>query len=208
MIAPPRLPSHDALAALIKEARARQLRRRLFGAAAIAVSAAIALSVYATTMGGVSRPASGSGLASAGAPPCLSSQRSAGAGFVGATGSMLGGVTITNRSGIACSIPAAIPAVSVSWRGTPMPVETRTSNPQRWPSWEAARVVLPGAQSVVLLQWWNYCGPGAGRTISPTFELRLAQLAVRATADETTPPFCNASDGPSTLYVSRPLVPR
>ena len=41
MIAPPRPPSHDELEALIKEARARQLRRRLLGAAGVAIAAAL-----------------------------------------------------------------------------------------------------------------------------------------------------------------------
>jgi hypothetical protein len=48
MIAPPRPPSHDELEALIKEARARQLRRRLLGAASIATAAAAGLGIYAT----------------------------------------------------------------------------------------------------------------------------------------------------------------
>ena len=38
MIAPPKPPAHDELEALIKEARERQLRRRLLGAAGIAVA--------------------------------------------------------------------------------------------------------------------------------------------------------------------------
>jgi hypothetical protein len=52
MIAPPKPPSRDELEALIKEARARHLRRRLLGAAGVAVAAAIGLSVYALTIGG------------------------------------------------------------------------------------------------------------------------------------------------------------
>ena len=47
MIAPPRPPSHHELEALIKEARARQLRRRLFGTAAVALAVALGLSAYA-----------------------------------------------------------------------------------------------------------------------------------------------------------------
>jgi hypothetical protein len=38
MIAPPKPPSHDEREALIKEARARQLRRRLLGAASMAMA--------------------------------------------------------------------------------------------------------------------------------------------------------------------------
>ncbi len=47
MLAPPKPPSHDELEALIKEARARQLRRRLLGSAGIAIAAALALGIYA-----------------------------------------------------------------------------------------------------------------------------------------------------------------
>jgi hypothetical protein len=56
MIAPPSLPSHDELEALIKEARARQVRRRLLGAAGVAIVAAAVLSTYALATGGAGRP--------------------------------------------------------------------------------------------------------------------------------------------------------
>lgn len=55
MIAPPRPPSHQELEALIKEARARQLRRRLLGAAGFAIAAALALSTYALWVGPTQR---------------------------------------------------------------------------------------------------------------------------------------------------------
>ena len=55
MIAPPRPPSHDELEALIKEARARQLRRRLLGAAGVAIAAAFALGAYALASGPTQR---------------------------------------------------------------------------------------------------------------------------------------------------------
>src|SRR5262249_27889924 len=73
MIAPPRPPSHDELEALIKEARARQLRRRLLGAAGVAIAAAVALGAYAlasvptqrtgATSENHARPATGCGVA-------------------------------------------------------------------------------------------------------------------------------------------------
>jgi hypothetical protein len=51
MIAPPKPPAPDELEALIKEARERQLRRRLLGAAALAVVAAAGLGIYALAAG-------------------------------------------------------------------------------------------------------------------------------------------------------------
>ena len=61
MIAPPKPPSHDELEALIKEARARQLRRRLLGAAGIAAAAAVGLGVHALATGPAQRTSATSG---------------------------------------------------------------------------------------------------------------------------------------------------
>ena len=87
MLAQPRPPSPDELEALIKEARARQLRRRLLGAAGVAIAAAFGLSAYAITIGGnpgdlVQSPASAGPVT---APICRASQLSAEAGWQGAT---------------------------------------------------------------------------------------------------------------------------
>ncbi len=46
MIAPPKPPTSDELEALIKEARERQLRRRLVGVAVVVVAAAAALGIH------------------------------------------------------------------------------------------------------------------------------------------------------------------
>jgi uncharacterized protein DUF4232 len=74
MIAPPKPSSHDDLEALIKEARARQLRRRLLGAAGITVAAAVGLSVYALFTG----PADTSATAGRGGPRAAAACGSAG----------------------------------------------------------------------------------------------------------------------------------
>jgi hypothetical protein len=52
MIAPPKPPSQDELEALIREARERQLRRRLFATAAVAIAAGVGLAVWAALPGG------------------------------------------------------------------------------------------------------------------------------------------------------------
>ena len=61
MIAPPKPPAHEDLELLIKEARARQLRRRLLGAAGVAIAAALGLSIYAFVAGGAQRNATAPG---------------------------------------------------------------------------------------------------------------------------------------------------
>src|SRR6476659_5027173 len=90
MIAPPRPPAHDELELLIKEARERQLRRRLLGAAGLALTAALGLSIYAFVIGGkvdhvAQLPGKGGRTA---APLCRTSQLSATAGLNGAGGRM------------------------------------------------------------------------------------------------------------------------
>lgn len=106
MIAP-RAPSHDELETLIKEARACQLRRRLLGAAGIAIASAIGLGAYAFVTGGkadnlAQPPAKGGRV---GAPLCRSSQLAMGVGGQGATEVVLGGALITNVGGQAYVLP-------------------------------------------------------------------------------------------------------
>jgi hypothetical protein len=72
MLAPPRPPSHDELEALIKEARARQLRRRLLGAAGVAIVAAVGLGIYALTAGPTQRTDTASGSQARSATGCES----------------------------------------------------------------------------------------------------------------------------------------
>jgi hypothetical protein len=52
-VAPPKPPARDEPDALIPEARAHQWRRRLVGAAFVALAAGVALSIYAVVSGGV-----------------------------------------------------------------------------------------------------------------------------------------------------------
>jgi hypothetical protein len=59
VIAPPEPPSQDELEALIKEARARQLQRRLIGATFVAIATALSLGIYALLTGSSHAKASG-----------------------------------------------------------------------------------------------------------------------------------------------------
>jgi Domain of unknown function (DUF4232) len=106
---PTRPPQPDELEALIKEARERQLRRRLIGAAGLAVAAAIGLGVYALS---VSRSpqtrqgAEGGAFASSSLPRCQSGQLrlSAPKMWGAAAGSLIEDLTLTNTSGTTCSV--------------------------------------------------------------------------------------------------------
>jgi uncharacterized protein DUF4232 len=116
MIAPPRPPSHDELEALIKEARARQLRRRLLGAAGVAIAAALGLALYALLAGG----AEGSGTAAGSRPRVVTAPCSLAAGWQlrldgvwsEPTGQHTAPLAITRTGGSACTL-AGYPKVTL-----------------------------------------------------------------------------------------------
>jgi len=208
MIAPPKPPAQDELALLIKEARERQLRRRLLDAAGVAIAAAVVLSIYAFVSGRLDNvaqpPAQG---VRANAPLCRSSQLSANAGFQGATQTMLGGVTLQNASSTACSLPGRRPQMSISWRGKRLPTQERKM--VTGPPWPRARVIAPGAKADVFFQWWSCGGSGPKAAVRPTFLVRFGHgLQLTARSGEATPAFCGGLGGTRFLDVTRALVNR
>jgi len=215
MIAPPKRPPQDELEALIREARERQLRRRLLVAAGIAIAAAIGLGAYALTYGRTQYSAT-SGSPGAAVPACRSSQLSASTGLGGAAGSLIGPVLIVNRSSVACALPRGRPVVRVTFHGKRTPtVESAWPRGSLGPT-RAADVVAPGAKSMVMLWWSNWCAR-AGRPRPDhgpvTMILRFA-AGLELKAPESTPesspevPPCSDMGHParSKLDVSRPLV--
>jgi hypothetical protein len=186
-VAPPK-PPQDELEALIPEARARQLRRRLVAAACIAVAAALALSVYAISGGFKHQRSAGSQSAGA-APACRSSQLSTSAGFTAAAGTTFNPVLMTNRSNQTCTLAVGVPNVQVLFRG-----ETFSIRERPWTrglgafGTPAAHVLAPGAKDVVELSWLDFCphpaaAPQGG---SMTVVLRFPH-GPRVTARQTSP---------------------
>ena len=201
MIAPPKPPSHDELEALTKEARARQLRRRLLGAAPVAIAAAIALATHAV-VGGRIHTSTTNGYP-VGAPLCRTEQLVARGGLNGAVGTMLGPVTITNTSSTACSLPAGRPGVHILWHDRVLPArETDLSDPPG----RAVRLLGPHSTAAITMAWSNWCGkPSEGTVIRPTFQLRWADgLGVDASNVALTPPRCGLRTTGSVIQVSVP----
>lgn len=177
VIAPPPTtqPQPDELEALIKEARERQLRRRLLGAAAVAIVAAIGLTAYALLIGGnpVDLAPGPANAGRASGPLCRASQLSAVVALQGATQSMLGGATITNTSRATCSLPARRPRVRVSWGSRPMGVRE-----QRWPYKPSlfrmpAHVLGAGDKATIYMQWWSWCGKVSGGSMRSNLRFEL-----------------------------------
>jgi hypothetical protein len=153
-------------------------------------------------------------------PACGAPDLRATAELQGATGSQLGGVTVSNRGTLACGL-AAKPSISFSWRERQLSVKT-TPFPSGWlrrmnPHWsQVIRVLAPRARAQVILQWFNWCGAtpwGSGRGFHLTVALRVPNqpAPIRATTLElVVPPYCNqkprAGTG-SVLRVSPFVVP-
>jgi hypothetical protein len=130
VVAPPPVtpPSPDDLEALIREARERQLRRRLLGAAALAIGAAIGLGAYALSVSGSPSTTQGrgrAGFAVGPAPRCRSSQLrlSAPKMWGAAAGSLIEQFTLTNTSGASCIVAGWPTARRFGATGQVIPVE-------------------------------------------------------------------------------------
>lgn len=207
MITQPRLPSSDQLEALIKEARARQLRRRLLGAAGVAIATALVLTAYAFVAGGkvdnLTQPPAHRG--HAGVSLCRSSHLIMSIGGQGATQMVLGGALITNTGGETCALPTARPVVRITWQGKPIRVRQPVPRPGEVQSGTAAHVLAPGAKAVVSMRWANWCGRRASGL--PTFQLLLGHQ-LRLSGPGLGVPPCIGPGVPGFLDVSRALVYR
>ncbi|HEY2311877.1 MAG TPA: DUF4232 domain-containing protein [Gaiellaceae bacterium] len=205
-ITPPKPPAPDELEALIREARARQLHRRLVGAASIAVAAALALGLYAI-FGGFRHWGSG-GSRRGGAPPaCRSSQLSTSAGFQAAAGTTFDPVLMTNRSSQTCTLGGGVPKAQILFRGGPFSIRaipwTRGLSAFGTP---AGPVLAPGAKDVAELAWRDFCPrpAAAPQSGSVTFVLRFPH-GPRVTARQSSPDVPGPAL-PGCAEVTRPAV--
>jgi Domain of unknown function (DUF4232) len=203
MIAPPKPPAQDDHELLIKEARERQLRRRLLAAAGVAIAAALGLSIYALTIGDGGQSAAAKGSPRGAAPVCRSSQLSVSIGGQGATQMVLGGAEITNTGGQACTLPVGRPVVRLTWDGRPMRVREPVPRSGEVQSGTPARVLAPGSKALVSMRWGNWCGrrmPGL-----PTMTLLFGN-GLTVSAPGLGVPRCIGPGSPGFLDVSRPLI--
>jgi hypothetical protein len=169
---PPRPPAQDELDALIREARERQLRRRLLGVAAIAIVSAVSLGIYALFSGDSSQPATGaspSGLA----VTCPRGALSLSLQTQGTATQAVTFLTIRNPQRLTCSITAPVifeittNGQRAHVRGNPLRLRLHTNlRGARSNSWPLNGV------------WWaNYCGSRKG--IRMTARVGSRRIATR-----------------------------
>ena len=204
MLAPPK-PPPDELELLIKEARERQLRRRLLAAAWIAVVAALGFSVYAVVDGGsvksIDQPPTRGGRATG--PLCRASQLSVSAALQGATQSLAGGATLTNTGRGTCSLPPLRPVVRISLHGKTLRLKERPFPYRISPGRPVVHVLMPQEHAVILMQWWNWCGKTGTATMVLRFGRRLSLKAPERLGEPTC---IGIGAGRSRLYVSPPFA--
>jgi hypothetical protein len=158
---PPRPPSQDELGAFIREARVRQLRRRLLGTAVIAIIAAASLGIHAIFSGAARAPragASDSGLAA----PCPLSALPLSLQPQGTATQAVFFLTIRNPQHLTCSIN--VPAVlEITENGQRAPI---SDNPLR----AKLHATLRGERSTIWPPsgaWWaNWCGSHQGFSLT------------------------------------------
>jgi hypothetical protein len=212
MIAPPKPPAQDELETLMKEARERQLRRRLLAAAGVAIAAALALAIYAVTLGGGSTESAGSGpLGPGGAPLCRSSHISSSLDIPDGVTGLTAWLILANRGTTPCSLPLQPPAVQITWRGSVLPTREVRGRDLVDASWEpirTVRVLQPKQRAAINFDWKNFCGTRrpSNRAI-PTYRFSFDRdLVLRAPFGP--PPSCLRPGAPSTLRVSLPILVR
>jgi hypothetical protein len=150
------------------------------------------------------------------APSCRASDLHAHLFLQGATGSLVGGVELTNAGTTACSLLGrpgvaftGAAAAASHWRvrtiaRSPEPPDLLADPPG------SLRALQPGKSASVSLFWSNWCGPGsepAGASGTPPagLELRLAS-GTGLVVPLARAPRCDAPQHPSTLSVA-PFTP-
>lgn len=187
MIAPPKPPA-DALEALMKEARARQLRRRKLAAATVALATGLGLAIYALA-GGPDARSSGAPSPAAVPPLCRASQLATAAIIGASAGTTFVPVTLANEGNRGCLLPGGRPKVQILLGGSARPIAQR--------SWStglgafgrrAGDMLAPGRTAFVELAWQDACPRPAlaPTTGAVTFVLRFAN-GLRLTAAESSP---------------------
>jgi hypothetical protein len=131
-------------------------------------------------------------------PRCDLRTLHASVGLQGATGSMLGGLSVRNP-GATCTL-AGPPVVEFRWHGKRVTPPQKPFDARSFRSigpFHPSRTLMRGKPLFVWLQWWNYCGatPWGDGGFRPVAFLRLKNrpglLRVRF-GELVVPPFCNS----------------
>jgi hypothetical protein len=139
--------------------------------------------------------------------PCRTSNLQASAGLQGATGSLIGAVTIENVGRTACTVEGR-PRISVLAGGRPLSVH-ELPKPPSWdgqlvPAGYPRLLVTPRGRVEARVFWSNWCGRATGSlTVLVDLPHRAGSLTTPLAAGT---PSCDNPQTPSTLRVE-PFIP-
>jgi Protein of unknown function (DUF4232) len=148
--------------------------------------------VLATTAGGTSALAN-----------CSARQLRLSGGLSGATQSLLGTLTLTNRSGRACTLPARPRPVSIYMTGQLLPTLTVRMRASAAPPGIPTRTLPAHGHDAVGVQWRNWCGAPRGRVRATLVLTIYSGVTPRLPLGVVTTPPCGDAKYSSTIAVSR-----
>jgi hypothetical protein len=140
-------------------------------------------------------------------PACRATQLRLSGRLAGATQSLLGTLTLTNRTGRECMLPKAPRRVSIVIGRQVLPTLTVRMSGGQVPPGTPARV-LPGRGRVIVgVQWRNWCGAPRGN-VRPSLSLTIYWSVTPSVAlGVVRTPQCIRGKLSSTVAVSRFLKP-
>jgi hypothetical protein len=151
---------------------------------------------------GLGAGAAGAATSSPALAPCVPGQLKLTGSLQGATQSLLGTLTVTNRLGRACAVPVAPSRVSLRIGTQVLPTLTvRMSNTMEPPGLPTRKVAAHG-HVFVGVQWRNWCGAPRGN-VRMSIALTIYSAAPRTVPRRTQTPICVDRKHSSRVAVSR-----
>lgn len=137
---------------------------------------------------------------------CVAADLESSSNTIDATGSVVLGVTLVNRSKSPCVLAGA-PQVTLTDNGQTLDLQYTESQPDQpsapleTPSSQARLTVAPGESAVFILVWGNYCGETPKD--SPVIHLALPESAsLEIQTGVSSVPHCDAPNNRSTAAIS------
>ena len=146
--------------------------------------------------------ATGSASSSSALPHCTPAQLKLTGSLQGATQSLLGTLTVTNRAAQACALPVAPKRVSLRIGTQVLPTLTVRMSPAMEPPGLPTRKVSGRERVFVGIQWRNWCGRPRGR-VRLSVELTIYNATPRTPVGRVRTPVCVAHKYSSKIAVSR-----
>ena len=134
-------------------------------------------------------------------PLCQPADLQISSNSTGATGALVLGMTLTNKSKNPCAL--ANPPQATLLNGSAQPLDVQTSNTpgNQTPPAPAQMVLAPDESAILTLVWRNYCQPLPNDSLTIHLELTSGQN-LEVVTSVLSVPRCDAKNEPSTVAVA------